>query len=94
MAIKKKTDQSKLIKVIERLPFPDEDKSDWVETLTNDGLNEVMIKEIRSKVPSLPQCEEGEELIRAQTITKLNSFFRQWRLSQNLRGFDKRGQFR
>jgi len=83
-------EENKLLTVLERLPFPEEEKKNWMETIHNSGLNEELIKEIRAKIPGLPKSEPDKELLRARHIRDLNELMRRWRLSLNLRHAGKR----
>ena len=83
-------EENKLLPVLERLPFPEEEKKVWLETIRSFGLNEEIIKEIRARIGSLPKSEPDKELLRARDIRDLNELMRRWRLSLNLRHAGKR----
>jgi len=81
------SDKAKLVRIIRRLPFPEESKNEWLEEINSAGLSEYLVKEIRSKLPELPLPEEDNVLRRKQDLADLNIQFRHWRLEQNLDTF-------
>ena len=88
---KRKTEEkAKILRIIEDLPFEEEDKKRWTESIHHSGLDEFIVKEMKEKIAGFDEPTEEEILPRKRTLSKLNLFLRQWRLSQNLNQFQKR----
>lgn len=85
------SDEQKLKAVLQRLPFADEDKSRWIETLDDSGLNEDLAKEIQNQVAELPRAEEEDVAMRrGRDAVEVSTIIRRWRLNQNLPGNRRR----
>ncbi len=76
-------EENKIIGVIEKLPFSEEEKKGWVESLRNSGLSEELIKEIHAKLAALPHEEEANPR-QAANILEMNRLINRWRLSSNI----------
>jgi hypothetical protein len=83
MARHQTSEEQKLKNVLKRLPFADEDKSNWIEMIETSGLSEELAKEIQNKAAELPRPEE-EDMRRARDVVEVNNLIRRWRLNQNL----------
>ena len=79
-------DETKLLQIIDRLPFSEEDKKQWDEVINAGGLNENTIKEIQTKMAELPTPEEHQGINRTRDTANLATLIRRWRLNENLRG--------
>jgi hypothetical protein len=78
------SEETKIIVVIEKLPFLEEEKKGWVDTLRNSGLNEELIKEVHAKLAALPHEEEANPR-QAANILEMNRLINRWRLTSNIR---------
>lgn len=79
------SDESKLVRLIERTHFKAEDKARWIEIIQNGDLSEDVVKEIRAALSDLPAENAESGWDRARALTELTGYVRRWRLSQNLR---------
>jgi hypothetical protein len=87
MARHKTTEEQKLMTVLQRLPFADEEKATWIQTIDDSGLNEDLAKEIQHKAAELPRAEEEDVAMRrGRDLIEVNNLIRRWRLNQNLPG--------
>jgi hypothetical protein len=91
MARHKTSEEQKLMTVLQRLPFADEEKKAWVETIDASGLSEDLAKEIQHKAAELPRVEEEDVAMRrARDLVEVNTLIRRWRLNQNLQHTNRR----
>jgi hypothetical protein len=79
------SDETKFLQIVERLPFADEDKQRWKDSVSNAGLNEEVTHEVQTKVSELPAPEEHQAINRARDTAALATLIRRWRLNENLR---------
>lgn len=79
------SDEIKFIQIVERLPFVDEDKQRWKDSISNTGLNEEVTHEVQNKVSELPAPEEHQAVNRTRDTAALATLIRRWRLNENLR---------
>lgn len=86
----KTTDKAKIIRIIENLPFDEEDQKRWIEIINESELEEFIIKEMKEKIAEFQEPTEDEILDRKRLLSELNLFLRRWRLSQNLNQFQRR----
>ena len=86
MAHHTSADETKLLQMLERLPFSEEDKKQWSESISTGGLNEGVIKEIQAKMAELPTPEEHQVVNRTRDTASIATLIKRWRLSENLRG--------
>jgi hypothetical protein len=85
MARHKTPEEQKLMTILQRLPFADEDKTRWVETIDDSGLSEDLAKEIQQQVAELPRPDEEDVAMRrGRDVVEVNTLIRRWRLNQNL----------
>jgi len=84
------SDVSSFIRILKRLPFSEDDKTAWIETIQKDGFNEFLAKDIHAKLAEITNVEEEHVLQVKQDIAAVNKFMQKWRLSQNLSQFHKR----
>jgi hypothetical protein len=86
----KNADEQKLVRLIARQTFTDEDKESWTAVINKSGLNEDLVKDIRDKLTAIPKGDDKQALKHTQAMMDLNGIVRRWRLSQNLPGKRKR----
>ena len=82
----KNADEQKLVRLIARQTFTDEDKESWTAVINKSGLNEDLVKDIRDKLTAIPKGDDKQALKHTQAMMDLNGIVRRWRLSQNLPG--------
>jgi hypothetical protein len=91
MARRTSTEETKLLKVIERMPLDPDTKTRWVEILQDSGLNEDLAKEIQETIAGLEHPEEEDDRARqARASIEVNNTIRRWRLSENLKNMGRR----
>ena len=74
-----------LLKLIERLPLAEEEKSAWVESLQTDGLTEELAEEMRKRLST--GSEEGGQMSRTRHLSSLMLIIRRWRLERQSKTF-------
>lgn len=76
----------RVMKALPYLPFPEEEKTAWLEELEREGLSEYLAQQITEKIPALVKPEDELAARRMQsTILKVSQAVRQWRLNQGLK---------
>ncbi len=81
-----------ILQAIEKLPFAEEDKNAWKETIQNSGANEELVKDMLEKSSLLSAGEEGDSLALARNTAELTRQIHGWRLEQNLGNLSNRGR--
>ena len=94
MAQKIKKEEMQIQHSLEKLPFDEQDKKAWLETIQESGVNEEMVKDILAKVTHLEPVSEEDAMEHARNTIELTRHIQSWRLAQNLRGFGGRGHQR
>ena len=87
---RKTSETAKIVRIIENLPFDEEDQKRWIESIYKTGLEEFVVKEMKKKIADFQEPTEEEILGRKRYLSELNLFLRQWRLTNNLNQFQKR----
>lgn len=77
----------RLIKVVEKYPFDEEDKKHWLDALHADGISVEMIEDIHKKFLELPAEKTGDDWTRARENMEITSILKQLRLAQASRNF-------
>lgn len=76
----------RVAKALPHLPFPEEEKTVWLEELEREGLSEYLAQQITEKIPALEKPEDELAARRMQgTVLKVTQAVRQWRLNQGLK---------
>ena len=91
MAIHTTPEEIKILKMIERGSFSDEEKEKWKESIQNHGLTEELVEEIRTALQTF-QPPEDQEMRKMKDEAEFTRLVRSWRLNQSLRTFEKRGR--
>lgn len=76
-------DENKILLVLGKIPFSEEEKQAWIEEIRNSGMHEELAKEIHTKTADLPK-DEANSVNQARNVTELNRLINHWRLSKNL----------
>jgi hypothetical protein len=85
MTPRSSAEEQKLASIVQRLPFEEEEKKRWTETINESGLSEDIAKEIRARMSELPRQEEQHLAVRqARDTAEVKSLIQRWRLQQNL----------
>lgn len=79
-----------LIKLVEKLPFPEEEKTDWVTRIHNGEMSEELAGEIRQKI-SAPAENEDERTHgeRTRYLAELTMLVKRWRLAYQSHNFGR-----
>lgn len=85
-------EERQLIKLVEKLPFPEEEKNGWLERIHNGEMSEEMADEIRQKITGLSEAEDDErgQANRTRYLTELTMLIKRWRLSSQSHNFGKK----
>jgi len=83
MAAHLKPEDFKIMAILEKLPFANEERQLWLDTIQTSGMNEETAREILAKLPDIPK-EEGSAVSQARNSADLARLINRWRLSRNL----------
>jgi len=87
-------EERQLIKLVEKLHLPAEEKNNWIERIRSGEMSEELADEIRQKLAGPPDAAEenaGQHAaIRTRHLTELAMLVKRWRLSYQSRNFSRR----
>ena len=81
MAIHNTPEERQLIKLIQQMPVPDDEKNGWVAQIQESGLNEELVTQIRTKLTS---DDKEDNLHKVSHFTEFTRIIKRWRLTSNL----------
>ena len=87
-------EERQLVKLVEKLHLPTEDKTGWIERIRNGEMSDELADEVRQKLAS--QVDETQEnadqhaAIRNQNLVELAMLVKRWRFSNQSRHFSRR----
>jgi len=84
--------ERQLLKLVEQLPFPDEEKNLWLDRIRNGEMSSELADEIRQKITAMeePQGDERGQANRARYLSELTMLIKRWRLASQSRNFGKK----
>lgn len=83
-------EERQLIKLIESMHLPDEDKTQWTERIRNGQMSDEMAEEIRHKITSMGEGDERAATNRARYLSELTMLVKRWRLASQSRNFGRK----
>ena len=85
-------EERQLIKLVEKLSLPDEEKNNWAERIRNGEMSAELAEEIRQKLaaPAEPEGDERAQANRMEHLAELTMLVKRWRLSSQSRNFTKK----
>lgn len=90
MALRLSPEEKDIVKFIEKSPFTDTSKKQWVKQIQNDGLNEELAEKIHARLGKLPIDEKEDDFTRGRRALELANLIRRWRLAKNKKQFHER----
>ncbi len=81
MAMHNTAEERQLIKLIQQMRLPDEEKEGWVSQIQKEGLNEELVTQIRTK---LTADDKEDNLHKVSHFTEFSRIIKRWRLTSNL----------
>jgi hypothetical protein len=91
MAQKTTPEERQMIKLIEKINVPQEQKTGWVEAVQNSGLTEEVAEEIRQVLITPTENEQPPEATtRTRYMMEFSQLVKRWRLSYQSRHFNRR----
>lgn len=90
MALRLSPEEKDIVKFIEKSPFTDTSKKQWVKQIQNDGLNEELAEKIHARLVKLPVDEKEDDFTRGRRALELANLIRRWRLAKNKKQFHER----
>jgi hypothetical protein len=86
-------DERQLIKLVEKMHLPEEDKNAWAERLRNGDMSEELASEIRQKLSEPQEGDANDEqhtAVRTRHLTELTMLVKRWRLTHQSHNFGKK----
>lgn len=85
-------EERQLAKLVEQLPLPDEEKSNWTERIRNGEMSEDLGNEIREKITGLTEGEGDQhgQINRTRYLTELAMLIKRWRFASQSHNFAKK----
>jgi hypothetical protein len=77
----------RLIKIVQQVPFADEDKKRWLDELHENGINGEMVEEVHKKFLEIDTEKLGGDWARARFNMEIIGVTKQWGLSQGSKNF-------
>ena len=87
MAEKSQVEKQKIIHLLQLVPFNEDEKTLWMESLEENGVTETLLDEMHAKLLAIPQEKFASEWMRAKFSTDLARLARQWRMQNASRQF-------
>jgi hypothetical protein len=81
-------EERQLIKLIEKLPVPEEEKNNWAERIRNGEMSAELAEEIRLKLAT--PGEEQDQPARMRSLVELAMIVKRWRLTSQSKNFTKK----
>ena len=88
MAIRNTPEERQIMKLIQKMPVPEETKTSWNEKIRKFGLNQELADEIRQKL-SLDSDDEAETARLARSATEFSRVIKRWQFAEQSRNFRK-----
>jgi hypothetical protein len=84
MAIHNSPEERQIIKLLEKLPVPEDERNTWVNEIQSTGLTEELVTQIHDRLNA-----DGEAAISNKTthILEFTQAVRHWRLAQGAKRF-------
>lgn len=85
-------EERQLIKLVEKLTLPDEEKAAWSERIRNGEMSAELAEEIRQKLTAAVEQESDDraQANRTRQLAELTMLVKRWRLSSQSRNFAKK----
>ncbi len=84
-------EERQLVKLVEKLPLPDEEKNNWAERIRNGEMSADLAEEMRVKLSEpVDPNDEAAQAARVRSLAELNRLVNRWRLSSQSRNFTKK----
>lgn len=85
-------EERQIIKLVESMHLPEENKTQWVERIRNGDMSVELADEIRQKVTEMGEAEGDEraQANRTRYLTELTMLIKRWRFSSQSRNFGKK----
>ncbi len=84
-------EERQIIKLIEKLHLPEEDKNSWIERIRNGEMSEELAGEIREKLTAQTAGEADQgQTNRSLVLVELSNLVRHWRLSAQSHNFGRK----
>lgn len=90
MAFHLSAEEKLIVTFIEKHPFPETSKKQWVKAIQTEGLNEELAEKIHKKLAKLPLGENEDEFTHGRRTLELTRLISQWRMAKNAKKFHDR----
>jgi hypothetical protein len=83
-------DERQLIKLVEKMPLPEEEKSQWLERMRGGEMSSELADEIRQKLSEDTGESEQNSASRTRYLAEFAVLIRRWRLSSQSHNFGRK----
>ncbi len=91
MAPRISAEERQILKLLDEMPFSEDDLTRLTAAIQNDGMTEELAEEIRQLLSSPPDGEGHEQAVnRTRVLIQFTNLVKRWRLSQQSRHFGRR----
>ena len=89
MAHNNTQEERQLLKLIEKLPFPEEEKNEWTSRIRGGEMSAGLAEEIRLKLAALPENKQNPGS-HVRHLAELANLVRRWRLTSQAHNFSRK----
>jgi hypothetical protein len=82
-------EERQLVKLVEKMPLPVEEKEPWLEQIRGGEMSDDLAETIRQKLVAGTEGEDNQSN-RARYLVELTTLVKRWRLSSQARNFGRR----
>lgn len=91
MAPRISAEERQILKLIDEMPFSEEDRTRLTDSIQDGGMTEELAEEIRQLLSNPAEGEGHEQAVnRTRVLIQFTNLVKRWRLSQQSRHFGRR----
>lgn len=91
MAPRISAEERQILKLLDEMPFSEDDHTRLADAIRNDGMTEELAEEIRQLLNNPGEGEGHEQAVnRTRVLIQFTNLVKRWRLSQQSRHFGRR----
>jgi hypothetical protein len=85
-------DERQLVKLIEKMPFSEEEKNPWLDQIRTGEINNDLIEAIRTRIttPGAAEDDPREQANRTRYLAEFSMLIKRWRLTSQSHNFGKK----
>ncbi len=85
-------EERQIMKLIEKLPFPTEEKAVWTERVRNGEMSHALADEMRAKINTIGEADDDGrgQAARTRYLTELTMLVKRWELTSQSHNFGRK----